>query len=121
MLASTKTLFLTALCGFILFQQGPSRAQGRYLASNQTATSVDRDGRPEELLQEALLLSGTKGHELASARLSEAMQLWSQMNQAEKAASAAIRLGDRYAHGGRFRESLNCYEQALDVRALDNQ
>lgn len=69
----------------------------------------------EELFQSALPLVDTKYWELARERMQEAMQLWIKAHEPEKAASALVKMGDRYKHARNYLEALHYYKQALDV------
>lgn len=74
--------------------------------------------QPEELLREALVLSGTKERELARLLSSEAMDLWVRMRDPGRAAMAAIRMGDSYKEGRVYLDTLYHYERALEVKAI---
>lgn len=119
MLASTKVVLLMALASVTLFSALASETRARNRQRNPSAQSSRTAPQAEQLLQEALALSGTKEREQARARLSEAMRSWMQASEAEKAADAALQVGDRYARAGNFLESLDCYEQGLKVNGLD--
>src|SRR5215216_6039182 len=80
------------------------------------AQSLEIVGRAEELFQEALSLSATKGRALARARLSEAVRLWVQVRERDKAARACLQLGDHYRQDKAYQESLYYYNQALDIK-----
>jgi CHAT domain-containing protein/tetratricopeptide (TPR) repeat protein len=71
-----------------------------------------------ELFQSALLLVDTKERELARRRMREAMSLWIKSHENEKAARAALQMGDGYKHARNYLESLYCYKQSLDVKLL---
>jgi CHAT domain-containing protein len=72
----------------------------------------------EELFQEALLLSDTQEREAAHRRLQEAMRLWVQMRESGKAAKAALQMGDRYKQARKYRDALEDYKQALEIKSL---
>lgn len=73
--------------------------------------------RAEEYFQEALTLSETRERELARTRLLEAIQLWVEMREPEKAARAALQLGDCYKQARRYNDSLYYYNQSLKVKS----
>lgn len=60
-------------------------------------------------------MSDAKDREL-SRRLMEAMRLWVQINEPEKAARACLQMGDCYKPNKEYQESLYYYSQALDAR-----
>jgi CHAT domain-containing protein len=65
------------------------------------------------------MLSNTNDRR-ARERLSEAVHLWMQMREPEKAARASLLMGDSYARMKRFQESLDYYKQALEVTPVSN-
>ncbi len=75
--------------------------------------------RAEEYFQEALTLCGTRERELARSRFLEAIQMWGQMREPEKAAQAALQLGDCHRQARRYNESLYYYNQSLKVRSAN--
>ena len=72
----------------------------------------------EELLQKALALCNTKELVLGRDRLLEAMGLWMQMRQPEKAARAALQMGDCYEQRRSYKDSLYYYKRALNVNPV---
>ena len=120
MLVSATVVVLLTLTSVTHLEAPASLTRARTPTRNHSAQS-ETNQRAEELFQEALILSNTKERELARARLREAMQLWMLAPQAEKAGSAALQMGDRYAQAAMFQEALYWYEEALSVRGLDVQ
>lgn len=78
----------------------------------------DMTRRAEEYFQEALSLSVTGDHKLARDRLSQAIHLWIQMREPEKAARASLQIGDYLRRTKSFQESLIYYSQGLDIRPI---
>ena len=76
---------------------------------------------PEQFLNQALSLAETGDQELARDRLSKAMGLWIQMREPDKAARAALLVGDSYRWMKQYRESLSCYKMALEVKPILRQ
>ncbi len=72
----------------------------------------------EELFQSALLLVDTKDRESARRQMQEAMRLWVQGGEPEKAAMAFLQMGDAYKQTRNYLESLFCDKQALDIKQL---
>lgn len=103
--ASFITVILLVTAGMLPWQAG-----------DPTARRVsDTAERAEELFQEALMLSVTKDRELARSRALEAIRLWKQDRQPEKAARAAVQIGDSCLRVRRFQDSLFYYKQALEI------
>lgn len=75
-------------------------------------------GRAEESFRDALNLSATKDRELTLQRLQEAMSLWEQGGRPERAAQAALQIGDRYKQTRRYNEAIYHYKQALSIRSM---
>ena len=46
------------------------------------------------------------------------MRLWAQIGKPEKAAQAALQVGDRYKQVRKYHDALYCYKQALGVKSL---
>jgi CHAT domain-containing protein len=72
----------------------------------------------EELFQSALLLVETKERESAHQLMQEAMRLWMQGHEPEKAARAFLQIGDAYNHAQNYLESLYYYKRLLDLKPL---
>ncbi|HEX5736209.1 MAG TPA: CHAT domain-containing protein [Blastocatellia bacterium] len=77
--------------------------------------------KSEQFLNQALSLAETGDQELARERLSKAMGLWIQMREPDKAARAALLVGDSYRWMKQYRESLYCYKKALEVKPILSQ
>jgi CHAT domain-containing protein len=80
--------------------------------------SAQHEKQAEELLNSALVLIDTNDRALASRRLQEAMSLWIEAHETEKAARAALQLGDGYKYARDYLASLHCYKKALEVSRL---
>ncbi|MGA9768034.1 MAG: CHAT domain-containing tetratricopeptide repeat protein [Blastocatellia bacterium] len=76
---------------------------------------------PETILQEALTDSATKDRETVRLRFFEAMSLWTARQEPEKAAQAALQMGDCYKQAMRYQDSLYYYKLALEAPALPDQ
>jgi CHAT domain-containing protein len=74
--------------------------------------------KAEDLFQEALVLSDTQESAAVRLRLQQATHLWVGMREPGKAASAALQMGDHYRRAREYREALDYYNQALEVRSL---
>ncbi|HJQ22282.1 MAG TPA: CHAT domain-containing protein [Blastocatellia bacterium] len=97
------------------------------VAANATAFSQSASGAPptlaaqksaEALFEDALLLFGTDQRETVRARLRQAIGGWAAQRAPEKAARAALQMGDRYKQIDDYREALYYYDLALEVEAL---
>jgi CHAT domain-containing protein len=82
------------------------------------AQSSESARKAEELFQDALLLSDTSDSKSTRLRLQESMRLWAQIGKPEKAAQAALQVGDRYKQVRKYQDALYCYRQALGVKSL---
>lgn len=72
--------------------------------------------KAEELFQAALMLTSTSNRTLARARLLQALQLWIEAGEPEKAARACLQMGDHCKRNKHYQESLHYYKQALEVK-----
>jgi CHAT domain-containing protein len=108
--AATISLTAFAVSALLLIAH-PAVAFGQNAKEKDPASLL----RAEEYFQESLTLCGTRERELARNRLLEAMRLWGQMREPEKAARAALQLGDCYKQARRYNESLDYYNLALKV------
>ena len=89
------------------------------LASHQGERQAPKAAsKAEESFQQAWLLSGPKDRVLARARLQEAMRLWVQTGEPEKAAKAALQMGDRDKQVRKYQDALYYYQIALDVKSI---
>jgi len=77
--------------------------------------------RAEALVQEALLLIGTADHRQVDDRLSQAINIWIQIREPEKAALSSLLIGDSYKQMNRIQEALHYYTQALEVKPISSQ
>ena len=73
---------------------------------------------PEELSQDALLVSDTHEHRTGRLRLQQAMPIWMQRREPGKAAKAALQVGHRYKQARKYLEALDHFKQALEVPSL---
>jgi tetratricopeptide (TPR) repeat protein len=111
---SLMAFFVTAL---LLFASGSLLFKQSVRAENDRQSS-EPARKAEELLQNALLLSDTTDRESTRLRLQEAMRLWAQIGNPERAGQAALQIADRYKQTRRYEDALYCYRQALDVKLL---
>lgn len=86
--------------------------------SGSERQSSDTLSNAEAAFQNALLLSDGEAHESARLQLQEAMRAWVRMREPEKAAKAALQLGDRYKQARKYPDALNYYRLALDIKSL---
>ena len=110
---SLMAFFVTALLLFAVDSLAFNQS------GNQSSESAKKSAKKaEELFQEALLLANTKDHESTRLRLQESMRLWAQVGKPEKAAQAALQVGDSYKQVRKYQNALYCYKQAVDVKSL---
>ena len=102
---------------FLLLAAGPPAfAQGERRGSEHLSTEAVKQA--EALLQSALRLSDRPTREPSYQQLLEAMRLWRLAGEPDKAAMAALQLGDGYQQGLSYDNALDCYKQALAVKPL---
>jgi CHAT domain-containing protein len=87
-------------------------------SSESSRQSPQVASQAEELFQNALLLFDSQKDDLARQQLLEAMYLWRQMNEPGKAAQAAMHMGGRYKQARKYKEALDYFHQALEVKLL---
>ncbi|MGA9773597.1 MAG: CHAT domain-containing protein [Blastocatellia bacterium] len=108
---SFTALFLSALLliasDSLAFRQSGSADQSSEIAA-----------KAEELFQDALHLASIRDSKSARLRLLEAMRLWIEAGKPEKAAQAALQLGDSYKQIREYHDALYYYKRALDVKSL---
>jgi len=90
---------------------GQDNRNGNKLQSTESAQA-------ESLFQKALLLSGTAEVETVFLMLQEALNLWLQIREPEKAVKAALEMGDRYKQATRYQNALRFYNLALEIKPL---
>jgi len=76
------------------------------------AAEIERTA--EQFFQDAIADSRIGDPKSGLRRFDEALRLWTQVRQPERAARAAIQLGDSYKLGKRYNEALFCFRNALD-------
>lgn len=76
------------------------------------------DKPAEALFEKALLLVDGPDSKAASLQLQEAMRLWVKMGQPDKAAKAALQLGERFQQARKYQDALREYDRAAKVPAL---
>jgi CHAT domain-containing protein len=90
-----------------------------WMVASQAAPGQNaRPTQAEQAFQEAVTLSVIGDPKLARRPFLEAIQQWLQARQPERAARAAIQLGDSYIKGKKYEEALFCYKQAADLKAI---
>ncbi|HST19599.1 MAG TPA: CHAT domain-containing protein [Blastocatellia bacterium] len=106
--------FVTALLLFasdsFAFKQS-----GKAESDRQSSESARK---AEELFQDVLRMPNIIDSEPKRLRLQESMRLWEQIGKPEKAAQAALQVGDRYKQVRKYHDALYCYTQALSVKSL---
>lgn len=122
MSASIKIVFLlTALAGAAVLARGIPITDSSELRMHHISQTSDISNRAEKALQGALKLAVTEDPALAREKFTNAMQLWLQIPEPGKAARAALQMGDAFRAGRKYQDSLDCYEQALDVHPLERE
>lgn len=96
---------------------GIETALGQGNREQRITPSPEIARRAEELFREALTLTGIREGE-PRLLLREAVDLWVQMCEPERAARASLQLGDSYSWEKEFQESLYCYKQALEMASV---
>jgi CHAT domain-containing protein len=111
---SLPALIVTAI--LLIASSSPLLAQrGRERSERQ---SPEAERQAEESFRQALLSSGTTDRKSTRLRLQEAMSIWTRMREPEKAAQAALQIGDRYRQARRYQDALDYYDLALGVKSL---
>ncbi|MGH9427924.1 MAG: hypothetical protein ACRD2L_16690, partial [Terriglobia bacterium] len=96
-------------------------ASGRSLKAKAATQQSDINSRAEQLFHEALILSGVGDETLVRGRLLQAIGLWIQIGEPEKAARSSLQMGDSCRRMKRFQESLYYYKRGLEVKAISSQ
>jgi CHAT domain-containing protein len=94
---------------------------GRSSEASVVACQSEIASDPSALLKVALTLCRTGDHVAARDRLAEAMRMWMQRREPDKAARSSLLMGDAYRRMKLFQESLDYYKQALEVKPLSSQ
>lgn len=81
----------------------------------------DNESEAEALHQQAMRLIKAGKYGLAHARLFEAVQLWRQAHQSERAIRALLRMAEDDRKAYRWQAALQCYRQVLQFPALLDQ
>lgn len=102
----------------VLLMVSDSLAFGQGDRGESARQSPEAASQAEALFQDALLLADTLERESARLRLLEAMRLWVQMREPEKAAKAALQIGNRYKQAREYLDALDYYKKALEVKLL---
>ncbi len=119
MILRTTTTYFTAfiLTGVLLIAfDSLAFAQGD--GSRSERQSPETASQAEALFQNALLLFDNQDSKSARLQLQEAMRLWIRMREPEKAAMAALQMGDRHKQGREYQHALDYYRLALNVNSL---
>jgi tetratricopeptide (TPR) repeat protein len=98
----------------------PVRSAARSVQAGGRAASASNETsrQANNAFDEAQLLTETAPVDRVRRRFAEAVRLWKRANEAGKAASAALRMGDLYARARSYAESLAYYKEALTVGLL---
>lgn len=94
----------------LAFVQGDRSGGGRQLPPPAS--------QAETFLQNALRLADNQDSEPARRQMREAMCIWLQMHEPEKAAKAAVQMGDRWKQARKYQDALSYYRQAFDLKSL---
>ncbi len=117
MIIKTCTICLTALLLSALLLIAANATAFRQSVSSERLMPVAQTSA-EALFEEALLLAGTDQRETARTRLQQAMSLWAERGELEKAAPAALQMGNSCKQFQDYPEVLYYYDQALKVAGL---
>jgi CHAT domain-containing protein len=119
---STAKLFVIHITAFTtigaLLPPSNRAAFGQEGKGTNPSPSVPIAKTAEQLFQEAVTLSSTGEPKSGLEQLTAAMRLWIQMHEPQKAARAAIQVGESFKQAKRYQESLFCYSRALEVKSL---
>ncbi len=91
-------------------------AQGERRAGERQPQEAAKQA--EASFQDALISFDADDRESVRLRLQEAMRLWVQIFEPAKAAKAALQIGDRYRQAKQYRDALDYYKEAQNVKSL---
>lgn len=94
----------------------PACAQGERRANESQSREAAKQA--EALFQDALVSFDADDRESVRLRLRAAMRLWVQISEPAKAANAALQIGNRYKQARQYRDALDYYKEALNVKPL---
>ncbi len=92
-----------------------------YLASGQQPSrpsSADRAENAESLYKESLFSSETGRHRAATMKLFEAVSLWHESRQNDRAIEALLRMGQSHEEAERWQYALQCYKRLVNLPSL---
>jgi CHAT domain-containing protein len=119
---STAKLFVIHITAFTTIGVLPApsnrAAFGQESKGTNPSPSVPIAKTAEQLFQEAVTLSSAGEPKSGLEQLTAAMRLWIQMHEPQKAARAAIQVGESFQRAKRYQESLSCYRKASNVKSL---
>jgi CHAT domain-containing protein/tetratricopeptide (TPR) repeat protein len=95
---------------WLAFKQKPIEAS--------PAGSAPHQVEAEALYQQARSLIDLGKYGFARVKLSEAVRLWQQAKQPERAAQALLDVGQDHSRAGRWQDALQCYYQLLRLQPL---
>lgn len=115
---SCPSIFVAA---FLLTMTGSSVAFWQQANPKAETPQSESAGRAETLVQQALLLTSAADQKPVDDRLSQAISLWMQIREPEKAALSYLLVGDSYKEKNLLREALHYYNRALEVKPISSQ
>lgn len=107
----------TLVMTVVLLMAPDSRA---FVGSDQDVErqSPETASRAEALFQTALQLSGKPDGKPAHEQMNEAVRLWLQLNDPERAAKALVEIADLSRQANKYSDALSYYRQALESGSL---
>jgi CHAT domain-containing protein len=102
----------------VLLTASHSLALARVAGSGSERHSSDRASQAEALFRNALRLSDSQDSKPARQEMQEAIRIWLQIPEAEKAAAALVQIGDHCKQARKYPDALWYYRQALDLQSL---
>ena len=104
----------------LLISLTPDLFAFKQAGSPRTRIESDAGKRAEELFQQALILSDANKQDAARASLREAMRLWERNREPEKAAKAALQVGDLCKLAKLYPDALYYYNLALAEKSISH-
>lgn len=101
-----------------LFMASDSFAFERTDRGDRERQSLETASQAEALFQTALCLSDKPNTEPARRDMQEAVRIWVQIHEPEKAAKALMQIGEHCRREKKYLDALKYYRQALDFKTL---
>jgi CHAT domain-containing protein/tetratricopeptide (TPR) repeat protein len=96
-------------------------AFGQSTKINVAVRQAEMREKAEKFFKEALALSDANDQELRRERLLQAMRLWIEMGEPEKATQYSLQIGDDCSQNNKFLESLFYYKQILNINQISSK